>query len=211
MKLTSILLVLCAVQPFFSQNKPAQKPTIPNLPDVNPQLLQLVIDDQWDRGNDMFGQSGPAAPREIDWKRVRERDEQRHAEVHKLVQANQLRSGRDFYFAAIIFQHSDKADDLMLGHVLAMTAVAKGYANAKWMAAATLDRYLNTIRQPQIFGTQFHCLKGAARTMDPYDRNVLSDSERALWDVAPLADQEQMLKNMQDGQGSRHNPTKDCR
>jgi hypothetical protein len=32
-----------------------RSPTIPTLKDVRPEILRLVIDDQWDRGNDMFG------------------------------------------------------------------------------------------------------------------------------------------------------------
>jgi hypothetical protein len=38
-------------------------------------------------------------------------------------------------------------------HVPAVTAVAKGSAAAKWLAAVTMDRYLQTINQPQVFGT----------------------------------------------------------
>jgi hypothetical protein len=34
-------------------------PTIPNETDVNPELLKLVILDQWDRGSDMFGDRHP--------------------------------------------------------------------------------------------------------------------------------------------------------
>ena len=34
-------------------------PTIPNEADVNPELLKLVILDQWDRGSDMFGDRHP--------------------------------------------------------------------------------------------------------------------------------------------------------
>jgi len=33
----------------------SDNPTIPTLPDVNPELLKTVIADQWDRGMDMFG------------------------------------------------------------------------------------------------------------------------------------------------------------
>ena len=210
MKCTAILLVFCALQ-LFSQTKSGEGPTIPNLPDVNPQILKLAIEDQWDRGNDMFGQGKAAPPKDIDWKSVNEHDEQRHAEVHKLVNANQLKSGKDYYFAALIFQHSTKADDLMFGHVLAMTAVSKGDVPAKWMAAATLDRYLNALGQPQVFGTQFHCDQAKGWTLEPYDRQALSDSERALWSVNSLADQERMLKDMQNGVSGGPTPFRSCK
>jgi hypothetical protein len=57
----------------------AASPTIPNLTDVKPEILQLVVQDQWDRGNDMFGGKPRAASSTIDWKAVSERDDLRHA------------------------------------------------------------------------------------------------------------------------------------
>lgn len=211
MKNIVILILFCALRPLSSQTKVEEGPTIPSLPDVNPQILKLVIEDQWDRGNDMFGQSKPTTPTGIDWKRVSERDEERHGEVHKLLSANQLKSARDYYFAALIFQHSTRADDLMFGHVLAMTAVSKGDASAKWMAAATLDRYLNALGQPQVFGTQFHCDQGKGWTLEPYNRQTLSDAERALWSVNSVADQERMLRDMQNGVSGGPTQVRTCK
>jgi hypothetical protein len=36
-----------------------------------------------------------------------------------------------------------------------MVAVAKGHPNSRWIAAATLDRYLMAAGQSQVFGTQY--------------------------------------------------------
>jgi hypothetical protein len=55
-------------------------------------------------------------------------------------------------------------------------------ATAIWIAAATLDRYLQNIGQKQIFGTQFltHSQNDPEGwTQEPYDRTLISD---ALWD-----------------------------
>ena len=38
---------------------------------------------------------------------------------------------------------------------LALAAMEKGDAAARWIAAATLDRYLQKVQQPQVFGTQY--------------------------------------------------------
>ncbi len=211
MRFASTLLLLTCCRLFGQTPTPPDKPTIPDLPNANSKIIQLVVEDQWDRGNDMFGGRQVKAP-VPDWKEIGARDEQRHAQVRKLLQDGQLKSGKDFSFAALIFQHSSKAEDLMFGHILAVTAVANGGdAMAKWLAAATLDRYLNALGQSQVFGTQFHKGEGQPWTMDPYDRKVLSDSERALWCVIPLADQEHALKDKQSGGPGSSTQVKDCK
>jgi hypothetical protein len=48
----------------------ANGPTIPKLANVNLEILQLVIQDQWDRGNDMFGNRQVKSPESLDWKQV---------------------------------------------------------------------------------------------------------------------------------------------
>jgi hypothetical protein len=190
---------------------PGSSPTIPKLTDVNSEILQLVIQDQWDRGNDMFGDKRPSGSEQINWKNVSERDAQRHAQVRKLISEGKLQSGRDYQYAALIFQHSEDPNDLMLAHVLAATAVSKGKADARWLAAATLDRYLHSLKQPQVFGTQFFKSPNSEWTMEPYNRDALSDSIRALWCVVPLSEQEQILKDYQQGKGGRPTGIQPCK
>src|SRR5262249_6558753 len=70
----------------------------------------------------------------------------------------------------------------------AVTALGKGFSPAKWLCAATLDRYLRSIKQPQIFGTQFG--NGpAVYDMSPYDKDLLSDKIREVWCVASYTTQ----------------------
>lgn len=213
MKFTIVLFLFLSSLLFCQSNvSPANGPTIPKLPDVNPEILQLVVQDQWDRGNDMFGNGPIKHSQDFDWKSISQRDEERDAQVRKLLAEGKLQTGREYDYAALIFQHSIKAEDLMFAHVLAVTSVSKGDADAKWLAAATLDRYLTTIKQPQVFGTQFfRPSKDTNWTMEPYDRNALSDDERALWCVIPLAKQENILKDMQSGQATRSTQLADCK
>ena len=82
-------------------------------------------------------------------------DEQRRGAVAELLKQGKLHTGEDFEHAAFIFQHGGTPDDYLLAHTLAMVAVARGRSTAIWIAAATLDRYLQNIKQPQIYGTQF--------------------------------------------------------
>lgn len=191
--------VLC-IQLLASQTANQQSsPTIPKLKDVNPQILRLVIQDQWDRGNDMFGKGQIKDPRTIQWAEVSKHDRERHAAVRKLLAEGALKSAQDYQFASLIFQHSAVPADLMLAHVLATIAVSKGASHAKWLTAATLDRYLQSIKQPQVFGTQFRRTPGKPWFMDPYNKAALSDSVRAAYCVVPLATQEEILKKANSG------------
>jgi hypothetical protein len=174
----------------------AQKPAGPTPPkdtgNVNPEILELAMQDAWDRGTDMFtGKNVKPADGGV----MIQNDEKRHVAVRKLMDEGKLQTGKDFEYAALIFQHSFTGQDLMLAHVFAMTAVAKGNVKGKWYVAATWDRYLQTIQQPQVFGTQFRSNSGGPLTQEPYDRTLLSDSIRASWCVVPLAKQEQILKD----------------
>jgi hypothetical protein len=81
-----------------------------------------------------------------------------------------------------------------------MVAVTKGDATAIWIAAATLDRYLQDVGQKQIFGTQFlsHTENGTeVWTQEPYDRTLVSDALRDQLGVPAQKFQEEQLKAYQ--------------
>jgi hypothetical protein len=82
-------------------------------------------------------------------------DAGRRKRVHEMLDQGILKTGADFHDAAFIFQHGDTPEDYLLAHVLAMAAIAQGDARGRWIAAATLDRYLQAVGEPQIFGTQY--------------------------------------------------------
>lgn len=126
----------------------------------------------------------------IDWKIVKPADAARRARTAQLLDAGALQTGDDFYDAAFIFQHGDTASDFMKAHLLAMVAISKGQTDAPWIAAATLDRYLQEIGRPQILGTQFTGNDDGKFTQEPYDRTVASDAMRQALQVPSLAEQE---------------------
>jgi hypothetical protein len=191
----------------------AESPTVPNLSDVNPELLRVVIADQWDRGMDMFGGRPAKAAGPPDWNAISTRDKGRQMTVRALVEKGQLKSGRDYQFAALVLQHSESSADVRLAHLLAVTAALKGQPSAKWLAAAALDRYLWDTQQPQIFGTQFKQVPGSENkwTMEPYDREALPDSVRAEWCVKPLSEQAAVLAALGKGQGAGSTGTAECK
>ncbi len=126
----------------------------------------------------------------INWAVVSRRDEERRARTMELMNAGRLRSGDDFWHAAFIFQHGGQSDSYLLAHTLAVIAAARGRSDATWIAAATLDRYLQNIGQKQIYGTQFSSPPGRPTTQDPYHRTLISDALREALGVPAKEAQE---------------------
>lgn len=124
-----------------------------------------------------------------DWKAVDASDRVRRARTKALLDTGKLHSGDDYYHAAYIFQHGSEPADYLKAHALAVIAAARGKRSATWIAAATLDRYLQSIGQPQIYGTQFSSA-GGKWSQAPYRSDLLSDAIREATRVPPLADQE---------------------
>jgi len=141
--------------------------------DSNPEMARVFAEDQADRQD----------ARRIDWSKVTPADAERRREVRSLLAAGALHTGTDFMGAAFVFQHGDKPDDFLLAHVLAMIAMKKGRTDADWIAAATLDRYLQRIDRPQIFGTQFSLKAGRTQTQEPFDRDLVLDALRSEMNV----------------------------
>src|SRR6266508_3877901 len=50
---------------------------------------------------------------------------------------------------------ADAPEDYLLAHELCVVAISKGNTEARWLAAASEDRFLMSIDRPQRFGTQF--------------------------------------------------------
>ncbi len=115
----------------------------------------------------------------VDWTVVGPRDASRRKRVRELIDSGSLRTGKDYERAAMVFQHGDTPEDILFAHVLAVTALGKGGLSARWLAAASLDRYLHRLGQPQVFGTQFTNKDVSSKegwTMDPYNRQLLAPS-----------------------------------
>ena len=55
----------------------------------------------------------------------------------------------------MVLQHAAAPEDCLLAHELCVTALIKGEERARWLAAASEDRYLMKIGRPQRFGTQY--------------------------------------------------------
>jgi hypothetical protein len=128
---------------------------------------QLFVEDQADReppGGDLTN---------LDWSKIGPRDEVRRKQVRALLETGQLKSGLDYREASFVFQHGSQPEDFLMAHILAMAALAKGDQESRWIAAATLDRYLHNIGQKQVFGTQYRSSGNESMTQEPFNRALV--------------------------------------
>jgi hypothetical protein len=149
------------LRPFFAS--PIEAQAVSSRGGHHEELARMFAEDQADRN--------PAGGRSIDWAVVRPRDKRRLARVREMYRGGDLRTGKDYYHAAMILQHSDKPSDYLLAHEFCVVAIGKGEDRAKWLAAASEDRYLMDIGRPQRFGTQYR----ASGPMAPFRLHEVDD------------------------------------
>ena len=180
------LLVLLSPVCVAAEPSPAPAAATP-APKDNDEVAALYVEDQADRQ--------PPAGKSIDWKIVQPRDQARQKRVMELYAAGELKTGKDYYHAGMILQHGDKPEDYLLCHELCVAAVFKAgrseraswLPSARWLAAASEDRFLLSIGRAQRFGTQF---SGEGEnphwTLDKMESGV-TDELRKAWSVPTLA------------------------
>jgi hypothetical protein len=105
----------------------------------------------------------------------------------ELAAANQLNAAEDFYHAAWIMNHGDTPDDARNAHQLALRSSQLGYRPARWLAAASYDRWQMYQGKPQKYGTNY-VYDGRQDRLWDVDPHT-TDADRAAWDVPPLAEQ----------------------
>lgn len=156
----------------------------------NARLARLFADDQAAR----------TAGASFDWTVTATEDAARREEVRRMLDVDEVRSATDFYHAAFIFQHGDQPDDYLLAHALATTAMELGHDRAAWIAAATLDRYLQSIGQAQIYGTQFQFSPDTAEppSQGDYNTGLVTDAMRAAARVPPLGEQQRQVEALRE-------------
>ena len=130
------------------------------------------------------------------WKGIAERDKQRRDRVMELIKAGSLETADDYYHAAMVLQHGEGSEDILIAHILSTVAGFKGHETGRWLSAAALDRYLQRIDQPQRLGTQYlRSGPDVPWSQDPYE-DWLPDSVRAAYGVPTLESQQQRVEEM---------------
>lgn len=161
---------------------------------LNTELAHITAEDQKDR----------EAGDKIDWAVVGKRDAERLKRTREIAAAGGLHQADDYFNAALVFQHSDKLEDYAQAHQWCLKAVELDpeNSNARWLAAATQDRWLMNQGKPQLYGTQFKKVDGRwiLWEVDP----SITDEERARWEVPPLAEARKRAEAMNGGPAGPH-------
>lgn len=145
----------------------------------NPELASIHRDDQLAR----------ADAANIDWSVVAREDAERRARVLALMRDGALRTARDHYHAAMVFQHGSTLEDIRTAHALSSLAatLAPDETGYRWLVAASWDRIMTTQLQPQWYGIQFRSDE-AGLFLYPVADGAVGDPERARMGVPPLAE-----------------------
>jgi hypothetical protein len=138
------------------------------------ELTRLFEDDQRDR-------SATELPSDLSG-----RDRIRRAAVMRHIDDSRMCTPGDFFHAAMVFQHGRIPDHHQLAFELARRAADAGHHQARWLAAAAMDRWLMHQGLAQKFGTQY-LDQGGGWVLYDVDATT-TDDERAAWDVPPLAE-----------------------
>lgn len=156
-------------------------------------LDEMVVGDEGDaaiskRMEELFraDQGVRMSPIGLDLQALYEEDSLRRIEVLDYIKNGHIHSPTDLVYASFIFQHGDCAEHYLFANRLAELAVDAGYEEARWIYAATLDRYLMRMGEPQKYGTQYTLVDGVYKLYQ-VDPNT-TDEERAEYHVPSLSE-----------------------
>ncbi|HJQ24816.1 MAG TPA: hypothetical protein VKA60_12940 [Blastocatellia bacterium] len=132
-------------------------------------------------------------------KKIERTDEERIKIVLEQIAQGALKVPEDKFNAALVLQHtpftfcdkrlvSKSPDNYLLAHHLFKSAYESGYKDARYLVAASLDRYLSMTEGYQKYGTnRLINQETGEEELVPIDRKT-PDSERAKYGVLPLAE-----------------------
>lgn len=133
------------------------------------EIRELVKADQADR---QFKTPPPKA----EWEKIATRDKQRRERMREILLSDKLVTGDDFGGAFLLFQHGEKPDDYLTAHDCAIIAQLL-LRNLSNNAAIAEDRFLNSVRRNQRFGSQFDW-NNKARTISSGKETDVTDGLR---------------------------------
>jgi hypothetical protein len=110
--------------------------------------------------------------------------DQERRRVLALLEAGLVQTPEDYYHAAMILHHGYDEERIHQAHELALAAAEAGHEDARWLVAATLDRWLMYRGLPQKYGTQ-PVTDGTRWRLWDVDPTT-TDAERSEWGVTPL-------------------------
>jgi tetratricopeptide (TPR) repeat protein len=152
----------------------------------NPELQKMYDEDQASR-----------LVSNIDWVALSKQDSLREVRVYDLIGNGGLKTGKDYYNAAMIFQHGRDTLASKMAVQQMRKAIALDSSINRWLLAAAIDRDLMRRGKPQIYGTQYIKRNGDTQWRRyTIDTTQVTDETRRYYHVETLAEQVAKERNM---------------
>lgn len=118
------------------------------------------------------------------------RDAERRRELVAMIGQGGVNTSNDLYHAAVLFLHGTEPKEFLTAHRLATIASINGHRPSRWLAAATLDRFLMSIGLPQTYGTQFEHSEedNTYQLRLPIDDTTVLHFEKRFFGVPPVVE-----------------------
>ncbi len=148
----------------------------------NLRLDELYAADQKDR------EKVYSSPEEIE--ELKGRDHDRRRELVEMIGQGAVNTSNDLYHAAVLFLHGTEPKEFLAAHRMATIASINGHRPARWLSAASLDRFLMSIGLPQTYGTQFEHSEDDNRYQLrlPIDDTTVLHFEKRFFGVPPVVE-----------------------
>jgi len=133
----------------------------------------------------------------INWEELSKADRIREQRVYELIEAGQIKTGQDYYYSAMIFQHGSDSKAYGMAVKQMRKAIELDSTINRWLLAAAIDRELMSKDRPQIYGTQY-TKKDQSSKWELYtiDTTKVTDAERKYYHVESLAEQRIKVRRM---------------
>ncbi len=186
-----------------AQQSPTAQATMEIDGSASAELREMVKADQADRAGFLQGRM----PSDTERQRMRAADASRLTRVRQILKSNQVTTAQDFDNAALLFQHGETTDDILIAHELSFTALLKGNGRSiNNLPILAEDRFLERIGRKQRFGSQGRFLprstgSGTVWTLDDTDEQgelAVTDTLRADLFMPPLAASRSKANAIQD-------------
>ena len=121
---------------------------------------------------------------------LKERDHERRRELVEMIGQGGVNTSNDLYHAAVLFLHGTEPKEFLSAHRLATIAAINGHRPSRWLAAASLDRFLMSIGLAQTYGTQFEHSEDDNRYQLrlPIDDTTVLHFEKRFFGVPPVVE-----------------------
>lgn len=125
---------------------------------------------------------------DMSWDEIDAIDEKNRSEVFSMLANGDIKTGLDYFHAAVIMQHGGDTEYIRLAHSFATISAQLGFERATWLQAASWDRLLMYFEQPQWYGTQFRVGDEGEWRLHDVQPGAVTDEQRTKWGVPSLAE-----------------------